>query len=157
MCFHAVALSDSPPALPRTDVSFGIPDNWGAGAVVYALTEGLVGIKDTGVSFDRVKISPRWIFAGTAHSKVCITYPTSGGYAAYEYSANKKEIRILSASSAQESEFEILIPENRMPVNLFVDSKETQYKIRRIGKSVYACFTLTGISASSIRLELKKL
>lgn len=150
----AITFSDSPPALPRTDVSFGIPDNWGAAAVVYALAEGLVGIKDTGVSFDRVKISPRWTVAETARAETCITYPTSGGYAAYEYSANKKEISILSASSAQKSEFEILIPENRLPGKLLVDNKKIKYKTRSIGKSVYACFTLTGISAKTIKLEL---
>ncbi len=149
-----MTLSDSPVALPRTDVSFGIPDNWGAGAVVYALVEGLVGIKDTGVSFDKVKISPSWVAAGTKSAEVCITYPASGGYAAYEYSADKNGITILSASSAQESEFEILIPENRMPGKLFIDSRKIKYKMRKTGESVYACFSLQGVSAKSIGLEL---
>lgn len=151
-----ITLSDSPAAMPRTDVSFGIPDNWGAGAVVYALAEGLVGIKDTGVSFDKVKISPRWTAAGTDRAEACITYPASGGYAAYEYTLDKEGIRILSASSAQESEFQIMVPENRPPGKLSVDSVEMKYKIRRIGKSVYACFALNGISAKAIRLELEK-
>ena len=151
-----ITLSDSPVALPRTDVSFGIPDNWGAGAVVYALVEGLVGIKDTGASFDKVKISPRWAAAGTKSAEACITYPTSGGYAAYEYSADKNGITILSASSARESEFEILIPENRMPGKLLIDSRETKYKMRKTGEPVYACFSMNGISAKSISLELMR-
>ncbi len=150
-----ITLSDRQAALPRTDVSFGIPDNWGAGAVVYALVEGLVGIKDTGISFDKVKISPRWTASGTKRAEVCITYPASGGYSAYEYSADKNGIKLEAASSAQESEFEILLPENCRPGKLFIDSRETKYRIRRMGKSIYACFSLAGLSARNIRLELK--
>ena len=42
-------LSDADPWLPPySDMSFGMPNNWGAAAIVFALIEGLAGIKDTG-------------------------------------------------------------------------------------------------------------
>ena len=48
-----VTLSDAPVFLPpRNDLSTGMPNNWGAAALVYALIGGLAGVKDTGIAFD---------------------------------------------------------------------------------------------------------
>ena len=56
----SVTLSDAPVFFDPGAISYGIPDNWGAAAVVYALVEGLAGVKDNGVAFDRALLSPRW-------------------------------------------------------------------------------------------------
>jgi hypothetical protein len=66
-------------------ISFGIPNGWGAAAVVYALIEGLAGVVDSGVAYDRVALSPRWTAAGIDQADVVVHYPDSTGYAAYRY------------------------------------------------------------------------
>jgi len=79
------SVSDQAGVLPASPISYGIPDNWGAAAVIYALVEGLAGVRDTGRAFDRAVIQPQWLTAGVNEAYVCIHYPASDGYVAYRY------------------------------------------------------------------------
>lgn len=78
-------VSDQPGVLDPSLVSYGIPDNWGAAAVIYALFEGLAGIRDTGRGYDRATVQPHWHVAGTPWAEVCAHYPACDGYVAYRY------------------------------------------------------------------------
>jgi hypothetical protein len=80
-----VTLCDRPVSFPIGEISFGIPDNWGAAAVVYAIVEGLAGVVDRGVAYDRAEVAPRWAAAGIDEAAATVTYPASDGYVAYKY------------------------------------------------------------------------
>ncbi len=84
-----VTLSDAPVFYQPPAISFGIPDNWGSAANVYALIEGLAGIRDAGVAYSRVILSPRWTAAGVKKVKATAKYEASGGYTAYQYDVDQ--------------------------------------------------------------------
>ena len=81
----ATTLSDAPVFFaPYDDLSTGIPDGWSA-AVIYALIEGLAGVKDDGVAFSRARLAPRWEAAGVRKTEATVKYPASD-HLAYLYS-----------------------------------------------------------------------
>ena len=71
-----ITASDQPVLFPSCDVSFGIPDCWGASAVVYAVMEGVAGVKDTGCAMDKVQIAPRWAATDSTRAQVTVKLPS---------------------------------------------------------------------------------
>ena len=75
-----VTLSSAPVFFaPYDDLSSGIPDGW-TGSVIYALIEGLAGIKDLGAAFSRTELIPRWDSANVPSAEIAVRYPASEGY-----------------------------------------------------------------------------
>jgi len=107
-----VTLSAQPVWFPPSSVSYGIPENWGAAAVVYALVEGLAGVKDEGVAFDRALLAPRWLAAGVTRAEACIAYPASNGYVAYRYrhEPGRKRIALTVTGSGTALRARVLLP-----------------------------------------------
>ncbi len=149
-----VTLCDAPVFFPPSDVSFGIPDNWGAAAVVYALLEGLAGVVDTGVAFDSAVIAPRWSAAEVDAAEVAVRYRACGGYAAYRYRALGDEVRVELAGSALNTEFRLLLPAGRRPGALAVDGEEVEAATERIESSEYVVVPLEGLAARTIEVTL---
>ena len=56
-----VETSTSPEAMPT--------DGWGSGAMLYALSEGLAGVKDNLKLFRNISLTPRWEAAGIEKPK----------------------------------------------------------------------------------------
>ena len=54
----AMTLADRMPYQEAPAVSFGGPDNWSAALVMYALMEGLAGVRDEDTAFRAVRLSP---------------------------------------------------------------------------------------------------
>jgi hypothetical protein len=108
-----VTLCDAPVYFPPSPISFGIPDNWGAAAVVYALIEGLVGVVDAGVAYDQVELSPRWAAAGTDQAEAVVHYPASGGYVAYRYrhDGQAHTIQVELTGSGETCRCHVLLPD----------------------------------------------
>ena len=67
--------------------SFGGPDNWAAANAMAALVEGLAGVKNEGLAYEKVTLSPRWVSAGVDTVDVTVKYAASEGYIAYKYHA----------------------------------------------------------------------
>jgi hypothetical protein len=147
-----ITLSDSPAALPRTDVSFGIPDNWGAGAVVYALMEGLIGIVDTGKAFDKAQISPRWLFTDEKSASAVVKYESSGGYAAYNWKKIDGGQKLTLTSSADEIVLRLPLLNGAKP-KISVNGRQIAFKIEAAVGSRYAKFALKGIGAFEIQCK----
>ncbi|HEY0867057.1 MAG TPA: hypothetical protein VGE01_06760, partial [Fimbriimonas sp.] len=107
-----LTLSDHEAWFPTSPISFGIPNGWGAAAVVYALVEGLAGVVDKATAFDRVELSPRWSAAGEDEADVTVHYPASDGYVSYRYrhDPGAKTIRIELTGSGEGGELSVLLP-----------------------------------------------
>lgn len=129
-------LSDSPAYFPTLPISFGIPDGWGAAAVVYALVEGLAGVRDLDTAFDLAEVSPRWLAAGTHSADACIHYPASDGYVAYrfEHDSAGKTIRLNLTGSGEDFQVRLLLPDGASHARRGEESLETE----SVGGSVYA-------------------
>jgi hypothetical protein len=139
-----VSLSDRETYFPQSPISFGIPNGWGAAAVVYALVEGLAGVVDKGVAYDRAQLAPRWPASGVDAADVTITYPSSGGYVAYRYrhdrSARRIAIELTGIGTA--CDCHVLLPTGATAADVSVDGKRVASTISEVESSKYVDFTL---------------
>ena len=138
--------------------SFGGPDNWAAANGMAALVEGLAGIKNEGLAFDKVRFSPRWTSAGVDSVNVSVQLAASNGYVAYQYHHNeaKKEIEIKLTGSGTEIKSHILLPQNCPGVaSVFADGQPVSFTLSRIENSTYADFELSLPMVHSIKISYK--
>jgi hypothetical protein len=152
----ATTLCDAPVFFaPYDDLSSGIPDGWSA-AVIYALVEGLAGVKDTGVAFNRVLLAPRWEAAGVHTAEVTVRYPASGGYCCYRYDRQLAQDRVILnfTGSGREIELEVLLPKNRQVRTAILDGQPTNVSIKTVEHSKYAVLGITRRGVHRAELEL---
>ena len=152
----AVTLSDYEVFFMPSKISQGIPDNWGSAAVVYALIEGLAGVKDNGAGFDKVLLAPRWEAAGISDVTATVKYEASGGYVSYQYkiSPDKKRLTLTFTGNANETIVEILLPGNSGIVKVHLNNKEAGFKRKKIEQSDYVVLQVLGIAAHEVKLEI---
>jgi hypothetical protein len=55
-----LTLSDKPVYFKPQDNVVGWLYNWNTWSLIYSMLEGLVGVKDVGVAFDKILLVPRW-------------------------------------------------------------------------------------------------
>ena len=152
-----VTLSDAPVFLPpRNDLSTGMPNNWGAAALVYALIGGLAGVKDTGVAFDNAAIAPRWNAANVNASSVTVRYPASRGYVRYDYHYDKANhrIRIVFTGNATRTEVAVLLPSDSSIKNALLDGKVVVVKTREVEGSTYGLVLTEQRGVHTLELQL---
>jgi hypothetical protein len=140
-----ITLADKVHYLKPQGESFGGPDNWAAANVMAALVEGLAGVKDNGLAFSEVILSPRWTSIGTDSVDVCINYPASGGYVAYKYrhSPGSKEIKIRITGSGKNVQVHILLPPDVKKVkSITLNGSKLEPKISKVENSVYLDVTI---------------
>ena len=126
--------------------SFGGPDNWAAANGMAALVEGLAGVKNDGLAFNKVKLSPRWTSAGVDSVNVTVQLEASKGYVAYQYHHNpeKKEIDLRMTGSGNEIKNHVLLPPDSKEVNsVFADGQSIDFRISKNENSSYVDFKLT--------------
>lgn len=132
-----VTLSDHPVFFMPDKVSAGIPDNWGAAAVVYALVEGLCGVLDKGSAFQQVELSPRWCAAGEKEARVSIHYPASGGYVAYHYRREGNSLNMRFTGTPRDWTLRMLLPEGLNPLALTLNGTTSGFDVEKKGASTY--------------------
>jgi len=154
----AVTLCDKPVFFMLGDVSYGIPDNWGAGAVAYALIEGLAGIKDTGVAFDRAALAPRWEAAGVRRAEATVKYEASGGYLRYRYRHDPRRRRIVLefTGSGTATDVAVLLPKGRAVKAATLDGREAPVTSRKVEGSAYACIEVAGLGVHRLEVALAR-
>lgn len=143
----AITLSDQPASFYSTDVSFGIPDNWGAAAVAYSLIEGLGGVNDDTAAFEQVTLSPRWISANVDNVGITVKYPASGSYVCYNFKNDieNKCISVDVTGSCNKIKLRCLMPENSHVNNVLVNGGNKNYIIEKVVDSTYVVFELEDI------------
>jgi hypothetical protein len=151
-----VTLCDRPARFAESPVSYGIPDMWGAAALVYALIEGLAGIVDTGCAYRSVRLSPRWAAAGVGKATACAKYPASGGYVRYRYEAcaGAAALMLDVAGNADGMRLELLLPEGRGAAGAQVDGRAAEVETVWVEQSRYAALRLEGVGVHRVVVEL---
>lgn len=140
-----VTLSNRKHYVKARGESFGGPDNWAAANGMAALVEGLAGVKNEGLAFDKVKLSPRWTSAGVDSVNVTIQFAASRGYVAYRYIDKpvKKEVEILLTGSGKQLTGHILLSQKMAdPESVTANGKPLSYRITKIENSNYMDFDL---------------
>ena len=121
---------------PYDDLSTGIPDGWN-GSVLYALFEGLAGVKDLGSAFSRTALTPRWEAARVPSAEVTLRYPACKGYCAYKYRAGGGKLQIKFTGSAEQFDVEFLLPPGSRVQKTRLNGREIASSLRRIEDSNY--------------------
>lgn len=137
----------------KEDLSFGIPDRWGAAAVTYALIEGLAGVKDNATMFEKVKISPRWEATSEKEVSVTVKYEASGGYITYQYKFTGNKLSINFTGTGTISDWEILLPIDKKPSALRTNGNHKPLIINKIENSNYLVFSIDNLGVSKIEID----
>jgi hypothetical protein len=151
-----LTLADRPLHQQPPAVSFGGPDNWAAGAVVYGLVEGLAGVVDRDVAYRVAGVAPRWPAAGTGEARVVVHYPASDGYVAYDYrhDAAKREIGLTLTGSGERAECHVLLPAGVPAATSVADGAgPVPFSTSRIESSAYADFTVALPGPRSVKVR----
>lgn len=136
----AATLSSGPVFFaPYDDLSFGIPDGWST-AVMYALVEGLAGVVDEDVAFERTRLTPRWEATGVDAAKVTVRYPASQGYCSYRYQkdASGNRLSLQLTGTGRHFNLEVLLPKGRKLQSAGRNGKAVATRIRTVEGSQYA-------------------
>ncbi len=135
-----ISLSNQPHYIAPKGESYGGPDNWAAANGMSALIEGLAGVKNAGLAYDSVIVSPRWSTAGVDSVGVVACLEASGAYAAYNYKMDKERnsIQLHFTSSGSTSIIQMLIPSGFTGVaSVSLNGVTIPYQLKTVGKSVY--------------------
>jgi hypothetical protein len=152
-----LTLSDYPVFFEPSIISWGIPDNWGAAAVVYSLIEGLAGIKDKGVAFDKLYLSPKWSYTQVENVSVTAKYEASGGYSAYQYAYDSLDasITVIYTGNGEKTEFRLLLPKGKLIRELTLNGKPAEFNTMTIEKSNYAALNTDSTGVYEVKVHLK--
>jgi len=151
-----LTLSDSEVYFPPDRISFGIPDQWGAAACVYALVEGLAGVVDGDTAYRKVNFAPRWLAAGVNQAEATIHYPASDGYVSYRYSLDAENtlIYIELTGSGESCDCHILLPEGASQgKQVTADGEVVGFSQNSVEGSRYVDFHLTLNGVRRIKIE----
>jgi len=150
-----ISLSDMPSFLPPwSDVSSGMPNNWGAGCVTAALLEGLAGVEDTGAGFRAARISPRWLAAGTKEAQVSVRYPASRGYVLYHYLQEGNTITLDCTSCADKAALRMPLPAGSRVTNVLLNGKAITPRLETVEQSEYVIAEVDARGVHHLELKL---
>lgn len=149
-----VTLSDHARFFMPDMISAGIPDNWGAAAVVYALVEGLCGVKDRGVAYNKLTLSPRWSVAAENEAAVTIKYPASGGYVSYKYSLDDNSIGFTFTGTLEDIRLEILLPVGKIVQRVIINGREIDFSVLEKTSSSYLVVDHITDVVGRVKIEL---
>jgi hypothetical protein len=150
----AATVADQPAFFPMKDHSAGAPANWGAGALTYALMEGLVGVVDTDRNYESATVSPRWDAAGVSRVTATAKYAEGGGYVSYSLRRSASTLELDVAASGPRRRIRILLPAGTTPGALYVNGEEANYETETVEDSTYACFSHDGVDSIRARLTV---
>jgi hypothetical protein len=151
----AITLSNMPAFLPPwSDVSSGMPNNWGAGCVTAALLEGLAGVEDTGAGFRSARISPRWLAAGASDVEVGVRYPASRGYVVYRYGQQGQAIALECASCADKAVLRLPLPQTATVRSLRLNEQPVEHRLETVEATNYAVVEVEGRGVHRLSVQL---
>ena len=153
-----ITLADKPFYIAPSGESYGGPDNWAAANGMAALVEGLAGVKNEGLAFDKVTIAPRWSSAAVDSVNVTINLSASNGYVAYQYKNNPaaKMIDLYVTGSGNQLKGHVLLPHNALSVEgVTAGNKSLPFKITTIESSKYVDFSLPLPSVQRVAIRYR--
>jgi hypothetical protein len=126
--------STSPDATPT--------DGWGSGAMLYALVEGLAGVKDNYKQFRKISLTPRWEAAGVKKADVEIEYPASGQRVSYSYRNFGGELKLTIEGAPEMIDLELYLPVNTVVKEVVTEGAVCSENNEQRIKENYLCRTL---------------
>jgi hypothetical protein len=153
-----ITLANRPQYAKPTVESYGGPDNWAAANAMAALIEGLAGVKNDGLAFDRVTLAPRWACSETDSVDVTIQFAASKAYLAYQYHLDKvkKEINIRLTGSGNTIHGHVLLPQGCNGVeSVSANGKKVIFTSEKMENSIYADMDLVLPAVQNLNIKYK--
>ena len=120
--------------------SFLPTDGWGSAAMLYALVEGLCGIKDMSKSYQSVLFAPRWPAAGIDGVEVGIGYGASEAGFGYTFEGMPKQLAFTITGTGKHVNAHILLPKSQTACNVKVDGQTVDWIVSQVESSSYVDF-----------------
>lgn len=115
----------------------GGPSAWGAAAFISAVDEGLAGIIDDGVNYDKISFSPRFPVTYYTELRYLTGYEATKTLVDVRYIRKDQGMRYDIYSPAKEISAHILLPKGKHCSTLLINGHETAFETETVGESVY--------------------
>ncbi len=141
----ALTLADKTHYVKVAGESFGGPDNWAAANGMAALMEGLAGVKNNSLAYEKVTLAPRWTSAGIDSVKVTTNLAASNGYLSYSYKNDKqnKQLSLVVTGSGNEVKAHVLLAGNEKNADsVKLGNQLIPFVISTVEESIYVDFIL---------------
>lgn len=128
----------------RPGTGFKPPDVWGLSAMLAAMIEGLLGVRDEHKLFEKVMFSPRLVGAGINQGSARIEYPASGACFDYEYLLKPEEGKLSLNFNGNHTETvgaHVLLPKGKKGVKVFNGNEAVAFENKLVRQSPYVNFT----------------
>ena len=149
-----ITLSPDAPWLP-SGPSDTFPKEWGAASCIYGLMEGLAGIENTGLAFDRARVAPRWVAADVEEVEVTARYVAGRGYATYRYRNTGRLMELVATGSAAHTRIEILLPQGSHVDAVHLNEAAITPIYKTVAGSSYVALDAPGPGPHRVRVALK--
>lgn len=133
----------------------GGPSAWGAAALISAIDEGLAGINDIGVRYDKMYFTPRFTVTYYTELRYITGYEKTKTLVDVRYILKDSGIRYDIYSPAKEIKCHILLPKGRICSELHISGKKAQFEIVSVAESKYVDFEVKDISDTSVKIEIE--
>jgi hypothetical protein len=130
----------------------GGPSAWGAAALVSAVDEGLAGIRDLGVNYDEIYFAPKFPVTYYSELRYLTGYEVSGAMVDVRYILTGQGMRYDVYSPARHVAAHVLLPAGRACKTLLLNGKPADFKLCRVGDSVYVDFACEADKMLSVQL-----
>lgn len=137
--------STSPDALPT--------DGWGSSAMLMAIVEGLLGIKENSKKFESITLAPRLSAAGVKDADVMIIYGASSAGCGYEFAETDEQLSISMKTNHKMINAHILTLKDVYRVD--VDGKDIRFKNSKVESSNYVDFKIENAQKSKMEIFYK--
>lgn len=115
----------------------GGPSAWGSAAFISAVDEGLAGIVDDGINYDKISFSPRFPVTYYNELRYLTGYEATQTLVDIRYILKDKGMRYDVYSPAKEISAHILLPKDKNCSKLLVNGNETVFATKTVGESIY--------------------
>jgi hypothetical protein len=138
------------------DIKSTLPDHWGAAECMYALMDGLGGVRDLDRGMRKVQLSPRWAAAGEKKVALTAKYEACGAYIAYEYALDKNGLSMVFTGSPEEFDLRVLLPDGFEPDKVTLNGEETGFTVETVENSHYLTCRTPGEGVQELRVTRKE-
>ncbi|MBQ6713963.1 MAG: hypothetical protein IJN15_00255 [Clostridia bacterium] len=118
----------------------GGPSGWGASAILSAIEEGLMGIVDKGVKFDKMVYQPRVAVSSEKFGKYITGYEISDTFIESSWQLDEDAAHYRLSTPSKEIDCHILIEKGKTPKKIVCNDKEIEFKTVILNDSLYVDF-----------------
>lgn len=115
----------------------GGPSAWGSAALISAVDEGLAGISDIGIRYNKMYFSPKFTVTDYTELRYITGYEKNGTIVDVRYILTECGMRYDIYSPSKETDIHILLPKAKKCSKLIINNSENKFTESLIGESHY--------------------